>query len=341
MTSLDNLAVEDDLPEAWAKTWATVVSQFPEAAKLENSTKEDVSDEKVAKLMAIINPKHDTSPKRERAARIVGQVLECVQRFGSIVASGTATVFPASEQTFNALTFVITATQQYQKIFNDLTTLLERVSAFFNILNVYLEKNEAKTTLDKRLRRSVYLVLEHFMIILTLSARLTMAKGSFRKKAGLYAGVFFFGDDAGITEALATLETRVSDVVQVQVAVIGKDLSKASQDIRVLKGDMEVMLEYGDANFNILSKLQGAESLRQSDDDVRAWLHPDPTEPDEAYHEALREKCIAETGSWLFTGDENFARWCDPTSQTPSTILVKGGAECSKTFLAFATVKYL
>ncbi|KAI8162144.1 hypothetical protein K4K49_010453 [Colletotrichum sp. SAR 10_70] len=160
--------------------------------------------------------------------------------FGGFVASAASGVFGPSQQCFSALNHVITTTQKYSEVFEDLTTLLERVSVFLETLSNYLDEGDAEVKLDKRLRPNVYRVLEHFLVILTLTTRLAKR----REKARLFGKLLIGGDDGGVTAALATLETRVVDVTRVQITTIGKDLSVAARELRSMQGDIDAILKF-------------------------------------------------------------------------------------------------
>jgi hypothetical protein len=330
MASGGAISVNDDLDDAWAK----VVKKFEKEANLSLTGRKNLS---IDDVLARINPKDVAPDTKTKAKEIVGNVLLCVQRFGDVLASASSVAFGGSQQCFNALNFVITATQDYSKIFEDLTTLIERVSIFLETLRIYLDQDGSRVKLDTRLRPNIYRVLEHFMTILTLATRLTTRKG----KAKVFAKVFFFGDDSGVTDALATLETRVSDVVRIQVAVIGKDLSEAARDIRVMKGDMDLMLEYDKGNAEMLTRMETQDSRKRSDETIRSWLNLNLVESERDLHIRLNEERVTETGSWLLKRNEDFVRWCDANTSGSSTIALTGEGGRGKTFLASAVVEYL
>ncbi|KAF2653116.1 hypothetical protein K491DRAFT_680807 [Lophiostoma macrostomum CBS 122681] len=326
------LSTTDDLDAAWAK----VVAKFQEEAHLKPASQKHLS---ISDVLAQIAPQDAAPDTQAKAKAVVGKVLVCVQRFGDFIASASSVVFGGSQQCFNALSFVITATQNYGRVFDDLTTLMERVSIFLETLRIYLDGEEEsdRVRLDARLRPNVYRVLEHFMTILTLATRLTTRKGKVR----VFAKVFFFGEDGGVTAALATLETRVSDVVRIQVAVIGKDLSEAARDIRVMKADMDLMLEYDRGNAEMLERLDSQESRKRSDEAIRAWLNLDRVESERDLHVRLNEERVPGSGSWLFAENEDFGQWCDVTASGSTTILITGERGRGKTFLASAVVEHI
>ena len=137
-------------------------------------------------------------------------------------------VFGPSQQCFNAISFVITAAQKYKEVFATITLLMERVSVFLENLNMYMDNKNAEVTLDKRLRKTVYRVLEHFVNILGTTYSLTT---DWKARMKLKAKSFAFGEDENIKTSMTTLETLVSDFISAQISVIVQDLSDAARNI--------------------------------------------------------------------------------------------------------------
>ena len=109
MTSRGAISVTDDLDEAWAK----VVDKFEQEAHLKITDHKNLS---VDDVLDRINPKDTEPDTKAKAKAVVGTVLLCVQRFGDILASASSVAFGGSQQCFNALNFVIMATQNYSKV---------------------------------------------------------------------------------------------------------------------------------------------------------------------------------------------------------------------------------
>lgn len=63
-----------------------------------------------------------------------------------------AQVFGPSQQCFNAISFVISVSQDYSEVFDNLIALMERLSAFMEKLRSYLDDPRAEEKLDQRLR---------------------------------------------------------------------------------------------------------------------------------------------------------------------------------------------
>ncbi|KAI8174166.1 hypothetical protein K4K51_009014 [Colletotrichum sp. SAR 10_75] len=303
MASDIKLSTQDDLDVIWLRVVREFEKETGSRLQPANGAVLSISD-----VIDGIDPhKHVPESTKNKAIRVTQSILTCVQVFGGFVASAASGVFGPSQQCFSALNHVITSTQKYSKVFEDLTTLLERVSVFLETLSNYLDEGDAEVKLDKRLRPNVYRVLEHFLVILTLTTRLAKR----REKAKLFGKLLIAGDDEGVTAALATLETRVVDVTRVQITTIGKDLSVAARGLRSMQGDIDAMLKYDEENSTTLKSLVATESSKASADAIRTWLNLEDTQSWRYQHARLAEKCVRGTGSWLFAND-SFAQWKDP-----------------------------
>lgn len=142
--------------------------------------------------------------------------------------------FPATGQCFNAISFVIGAVQKYDEVFANVATLMERVSAFLENLEVYLQQKlrESQAMSEKGLRTSVYRVLEHFLTILGIWRKLTTRKSA---ELSLAVKVVVFGEDGGVKGAMDQLETLVTQVTRAQVTQITVGLSAAAQSLQVME----------------------------------------------------------------------------------------------------------
>lgn len=331
MSSNLTLSTDNDLE----KTWRLVVQEFSKEANLDWAKVKKLSIEDV---ISKIDPKEAKPATKSRAKDFVNDTLSFVQKLGKIISPLAGMALGPSEQCFNALNFVIVAVQDYKKIFEDLTLLLERVSVFLRQLNVYIEDQDDRcVTLDERLRPSVYRVLEHFMAIMTLTVQFKSKK--FKVKA--FAKTLLLGDGSGVTEALAMLETRVSDVVRIQVSVIGKDLSKAAQDIRTMKTDLDLTLRYDEDARNSLKRLEENQEAKGKLSLIHSSLNLDTVDLARRRHAQIAEERVENTGHWLFSRNEAFVSWSDIEKNTPPMILVIGEPGCGKTFLASAVVEHL
>lgn len=297
--SSEQLSVEDDLEVAWKQV-------IDECDRTAGWNKRDKQVMTVSDVLNNIDPHKEVQPTiTTNAKKFIKTTLVCIQRFGDAVATATTAVFPPSQQCFNAVNFVIIATQKTGEFFVDVTTLMERVSVFLESLSVYLAdesikansepNNDAAVILDRRLRPRVYHVLEHFISVMALTHALATRQKTERAK--VFVKNLFLGQDDRIKHALATLETRISDITRIQVTVIGQDLKGAARDIRETREDTE-------KNTNLLESLKGSEKERHnreleqmSDEFIRLKLSHDNKQPWRDRHIQISEECVSGTGS--------------------------------------------
>ncbi|KAH9232181.1 hypothetical protein K456DRAFT_1726403 [Colletotrichum gloeosporioides 23] len=235
MASDIKLSTQDDLDVVWLQ----VVSEFEKetGSKLQPANGAALS---ASNVVAGINPhKHMPVGTKNKAIRITQSILSCVQVFSGFIASAASRVFRPSQQYFSALNHIITTTQKYSEVFEDLTTLLERVLVFLETLSNYLDEGDAEVKLDKRLRLN-------------------------REKARLFGKLLIASDNGGVTAALVTLETYVVDVTRVQITTISKDLSIAARSLRDIQGDIDAILKYDEENSIALKSLAATKLSRAS-----------------------------------------------------------------------------
>ena len=75
-----------------------------------------------------------------------------------------------------------------------------------------------------------------------------------------------FGEDEGVKDALAKLETRVSDVTQTEITVIVKDLGEAARNIRGVERKLDQAVDAQEKAASSLGQLQAAEGRRTDAD---------------------------------------------------------------------------
>ncbi|KAF4428137.1 hypothetical protein CGCF413_v001063 [Colletotrichum fructicola] len=305
MASNIKISAQYDLDVVWLQVVRRFEKETGSRLQPANGAALSVSD-----VIAGIDPDNDVPEStKNKAIRVTQSILSCVQVFGGFVGSAASGVFGPSQQFFSALKHVIATTQKYSEVFEDLTTLLERVSVFLETLSNYLDEGDDEVKLDKRLRRNVYRVLEHSLVILVLTARLAKQRGKDR----LFERNFFYGDDGGVTAALAMLETRVIDVTRVQITTIGKDLSDAARSIRSIQSDFDAILKYDEETSITVKSLAATGSGIPSAEAIRNWLNLEDTQSWPHQHARLTEQSVPGTGKWLFA-DDKFLQWKDPSS---------------------------
>ncbi|GIZ45940.1 hypothetical protein CKM354_000908600 [Cercospora kikuchii] len=338
------LSEEDDLDTVWAD----VISRCSKITKWDLNDRRSLTIDEV--VGRIIPPKDKKAAESTgKAKEVFRNALVCVQRFGDIAANAASMVFGPSQQCFNAISFVISAVQEYDDVFNNITALMERVSVFLERLRIYLDDTDAKTKLDKRLRLTTYRVLEHFLMIMGLAHKLTRG---WKAKWKLAAKIAAFGDDDGVKDALATLERLIANQTQTEITVIVKDMSEAAKNIRSLNSKLDTIADAQEKAASSLGFLQTAEERRKAEDEdrkrletVREALNIDSTKkPWTEKQDELWGKHIEGTGNWLLeykAPGMSFARWADPKQPDLNVLSVKADEGFGKSFLCSIVVKHL
>lgn len=369
-----SFSAEDDLDKVWAET----------IARVNKITKWDLNEKNavtIDQVLAKLNPPPSKDGKysemRGKAKTVFHNTLICVQRFGNFAANAASMVFGPSQQAFNAISFVITAVQQFDAVFANITALMERVSVFMEKLRIYLDDPNAATKLDKRLRLTVYRVLDHFLTILGLSHKLTHG---WKGKLKLAVEIGAFGKDTGIQDSMARLETLISDVTSTEITVIVKDLSEAARNIRgvdrkldqiadaqektiaslghlevsqektvVSLGNLEVSQEKAVA---ALGQLETAERRRTADEEeskrlkkIKEDLNIDEAKIAQYWVERQDEfwgKHIPDTGRWLLNFTfPSFSRWANHEDTNVSVLSVRAKEGYGKSYLCSLVIHHL
>lgn len=339
-------SVDDDLD----KVWAEIISRCNKKFDWNLNEKKTVSVDQVLEIVR--PPKAGKSSKRDNAWKVFKTALVCVQRFGDAAAQVAGAVFGPSQQCMNAISFVITACQDYEAVFDNIAILMERVSVFMERLNIYLDDHYAEIKLDKRLRSTVYRVLEHFLTIMGISRKLTQGwKGKF--KLALKVGAF--GEDEGVKDAMARLETLVADVTGAEITTIVKSMSEAARSLRGVDKKLDEIAGTLERNTDALEKtnaalghLESAEQRRTTEEDekkrlekIREALGTDlnarlwTTRQDD-----LWSKHIDGTGQWLLD-KPTFVRWADPRQAHVNVLSVRAAEGFGKSYLCSIVVNHL
>ena len=329
------LSTEIDLDVAWKATISKCqsITNWDLNANSRLSVDDVVSNIKPTK-------RDGKSESHDQAKKVFRRSLECISRFGEIAAQSASMVFGPSNQCFNAVNFVIRAAQGYTEAIENLGILMERISAFFDRLKDYLEDSSADVKLEPRLRVTVYRVLDHFLVAMGNAHEIT---SGFSGKLKLGFKVTVYGEDGGIKDALAKLETLVSDVTRAEITSIVKNLSEAAKGIRGVDKRLDLITEALDKTAASTGHLQAAEERRSDADKeqketatLRKALGIDEKrESWQDRQDELIRDCIPGTGQWLLNYRyPSYPRWSDPKETSLDVISLKGDQNFGKSFLS-------
>jgi Cdc6-like AAA superfamily ATPase len=173
------------------------------------------------------------------------------------------------------------------------------------------------------------------MATLTLTMELT------NHKKREFLRTFVFGGDDRVTEALAMLESLVSQFVHVQVAVIGQDLSAAARSIRALDGKIEDVIKSERKIFSSLGRREERDKDRDMREKLRKWLCIDEKDTWREYHNTISPQRAKDTGTWLYKKNGLFTQWCDTETEANNIMVITSGRGRGKSFLASAVIDHL
>jgi hypothetical protein len=228
---------------------------------------------------------------------------------------GLRQVFGPAELCFNALTFVISAWQNYEGMFENLGELLEKCAEFLERLEYY------KPKMDARLTRVACQNLQLFVEICDSIIKL-------RKKHSRFLAFTkqLFLNDNGIQNLLSLMERLNSKESLLVGAQTYKIVSDSAGDIKlILQGQKEQ------------KKDEDAKKWRGSI--VKALGFPGASltegEPERTWDKALnhrRDRLVDGTGDWL-SEDEAFVKWSAPEQPEHGLLILEGEAGAGKTSL--------
>jgi hypothetical protein len=326
----------DDLDVVWAR----LIAECNIRAEWDlNGNKTPTVEGVLAKLNP---PKKHKSEAHETTKKIFRQTLYCVNKFGSIAAQGASMVFGPSQQCFNAISCIIGAIQDYDAVFSNVTVLMERMSAFLERLRIFLEDEKAEEKVDKRLRLTMYRVLEHFMTALSIWHKLSHSRTARLKLA---AKVTIFGEDEGVGSAMEKLEVLVKEHTGAEISFIVKTVSDSARNMLVVERKIDTIADSAERATAILSRLENDGEERKRVDEIRdaMGVEEDKRPWNRIQHELFKKR-TADTGNWLLRYDQgicSFARWSDPKAACLSILSVVAGGGYGKSVLASIVVDHL
>ena len=260
-------------------------------------------------------------------------------------------VFGPGQQVMNGISFLITLTQDYDKVFSGFCTVMERTAAFLQRMKIYLD-SQTSTVLDKRLRPDVYEVLNHFTMVLGHSHKLATSKS---RRLKLMAGLLFFGDDQGVSGSLAKLEVKIANVSRTEITLILRGVSEAARNLRTLEEKVDRLNETAtrtdatatrtEAGVGQLIAEQDRRSAEEQKDQntklIRNTLNPDGNSPWLESHTKFQNQILKGTGAWLLQDHQLFSRFIDPEVKTTNVFGLSGDEGYGKSCICSTVVQWL
>jgi hypothetical protein len=349
---MTSFSENDDLPAVWAQALDRYQQITGISLQKPGERGFDVITRDINKEL-----ERHKSGRGAKAKEVMGNVMKCLQQFGSIVAQATTVVFGPSAQCWNAISFVISAAQAYQGILDGFVTLMDRSVAFLQRLNVYLsDKRGDGTFLHPLLRDAAYKVLDHFLTVLANSYNLTRSKW---EKTKTVFKIVLFNDDAGVASALAQMEWLIQGMTDTTVAVILKEVEGLAKYMtsshEELMGHQSEILHHMKSteatveHTETVVRLMKEEQIRQTAesnakktlDKIRKNLKLSEIDTWEGQqHEIVRSRVLG-TGQWLLDYD-TFQSWAEICANPAfNAWLVSGKESSGKSYLSSHVIDYL
>ncbi|WEW55846.1 hypothetical protein PRK78_001279 [Emydomyces testavorans] len=306
-------------------------------------------DEVIAKISQKKEADEKANARYKRAKDIVNKTLLCIQNLGSIAADAASKAFAPSTLCFNAVSYLITTAQHYSKIFDGVSDLFDRISAFLDRFEVYARSKTMGVQIDLHLRRIIHELLRSFMRICALSIKICK-----QSKVLLALEVFSFGTDKGVSEELSRLETLVQRETGMSVALILESVkvneSKVATGFAETKGSLKTIDSKVDGITGQLagvsSYLEKAEQLKEADglskrnrEKIKHALKIEK-EMWRSDQEEFVRTLVPGSGEWLFT-DPQFVAWVDKEGYADPILSFEAREGFGKSYLCSTAIRRL
>ncbi|KAK8123718.1 hypothetical protein PG999_003636 [Apiospora kogelbergensis] len=306
--------------------WAQVQDRVLQLADRQKTTvKKNIGINDVLSYVdQIQHSEKDKSEKFGPFKTAVTNTLKCIQTIGGIVSSGASQVFGPTDMCFNALTFVISAWQGYEGMFENLAELLERCSNFLERLDYY------NNTMDVRLTRVACQNLQLFVEICEHSIRLRKK----HVKAFAFMKRLFLNDDniSGLLGMMDKLNNKENLLVNAQTYKI---VSDSAGDIKlILEGQKEQKKEDDAKKWRrSIAKVLGFPNSALGTDG-----EPYPTW--QRTFDARKDRLIEGTGDWILE-QPAFVDWTKAEESTNPFLIIEGAQNSGKTSLMANALRLL
>ncbi|KAI1153321.1 hypothetical protein F4825DRAFT_415644 [Nemania diffusa] len=253
---------------------------------------------------------------------VVSQTLQFIGVVGGIVTDGVASVFAPAGMCYNALTFVIQAWQGYEGTFENLAELLGRCVEFFERLQSYQGR------MDARLTRLASQNLRLFVEICDRTIKLRKKHTRFLR----FTKQLFLCDD-GVQDLLGMMEKLNSKEALLVNAQTFRLVSDSAGDIQLILETQKELKREDEAKRwrrSIAKALGFPGTLLDSDG-----------EPVPAWQRALDTRfnsLVEGTGAWWRT-DATFSHWATEKRPKESLLVLSGTGYTGKTSMMANTIR--
>ncbi|KAI7221715.1 hypothetical protein KC352_g16230, partial [Hortaea werneckii] len=243
----------------------------------------------------------------EKTKETLLKSLHCVQFVGQIAAQGATIAFGPAEACFGVANLVIDGLRDALRAFDDLPELLSRMTGFLVLLEERLH-DAGHYRQTRAVRETCYMVLQHFMHVLTFIHRANSGKWE-RFKARWR--VALLGENE----------------VKIHLMEMEKLIGRFTEGV-VVETNLGVNRLVND---QFLQRLQDALGLVSSND----------TADNTKLHRDLALRLVPGTGEWMLRWDK-FLQWAEPnTNPSHAIFAISDVRQTGKTFLSHRIIQHL
>ncbi|KAL5048745.1 hypothetical protein BDW71DRAFT_17790 [Aspergillus fruticulosus] len=212
-------SVNEELTTIWTQVNVRVL----ELAGGDESQIQPLSIKEVlARLDRAQNNATERSKKRERVRTAFNRTLSVIQTVGGVAAGAASQVFGPTELCFDALSFVISAWQGYQAIFEELATLLSQCAEYLERLEYHI-----RAGMDTNLSR---VSAQHLLLFVEICSR-TIRLRSKTTRLLAFTKIFFMQENmvADLLDQMQRLVDKENRLVGAQTLALAAEAAEASQ----------------------------------------------------------------------------------------------------------------
>ncbi|KAI1178306.1 hypothetical protein F4777DRAFT_538203 [Nemania sp. FL0916] len=253
---------------------------------------------------------------------IVGVTLRCIGTVGGIVTDGVGSVFAPAGMCYNALTFAIQAWQGYEGTFENLGELLERCMDFFERLQSYQGRMDAKL---------MRLASQNLRLFVEICDRIIKLRKKHTRLVRFMQQLFL--NDDGVQDLLGMMTKLNSKEALLVSAQTYRLVSDSAGDVKLILEKQKEQKREDDAKKwrRSIAKILGfpEASLDNDGEPVPTWQR--------AFDTRLNS-LVDGTGAWWKKHD-TFSYWATARDPEESILLLTGTGGTGKTSMMANTIK--
>ncbi|KAI1189668.1 hypothetical protein F5B17DRAFT_390131 [Nemania serpens] len=248
--------------------------------------------------------------------------LRCIGTVGGIVTDGVANVFAPAGMCYGAFTFAIQAWQGYEGTFENLGELLNKCVEFFERLQSYQGRMDAKLT---------RLASQNMRLFVAICDRIIQLRAKHNKLIRFTKQLFL--NDDGVQDLLGMMEKLNSKEALLVGAQTYRIVSDSAGDIKlILEAQKESKREDETRKWRrSIAKVLGfpGTALDNDGEPVPTWQRA---------FDARLNLLVDGTGTWWET-DETFSHWATARYPAESILVLAGTGGTGKTSMMANTIK--